>query len=339
MRIKDNVKSVYTQIIVLCEIFHISFLFIFKHFSMQIPLMYDIGSVIFYILMLFVVLKGYYRVCIVLVHLEVSAFVTVTVLNGGYSSDFALYLISMATFVYFNPFKHRSVTYIFSICEVLLYIGLTLHCSHIYSEAEVHIVFVTIYNTVLAVGIILIGAYISDVSATVTHRKLVDENKTLNNLANYDRLTGLQSRRMFMERIKDSEDNKSVVICIGDIDDFKKINDTYGHLCGDYVLQNISEIMRKSLGLENVDICRWGGEEFVFMFCNDDIDSAFVKVENLRKTIENKNFVYENNNIYVTMTFGIIERDSGKVDDVLLESADKLLYRGKINGKNVVVKA
>ena len=48
MRIKDNVKSVYTQIIVLCEIFHISFLFIFKHFSMQIPLMYNIGSVIFY---------------------------------------------------------------------------------------------------------------------------------------------------------------------------------------------------------------------------------------------------------------------------------------------------
>ena len=70
------------------------FLFIFKHFSMQIPFMYNIGSVIFYILMLFVVLKGYYRVCIVLVHLEVSAFVTVTVLNGGYSSDFALYLIS-----------------------------------------------------------------------------------------------------------------------------------------------------------------------------------------------------------------------------------------------------
>ena len=149
MRIKDNVKSVYTQIIVLCEIFHISFLFIFKHFSMQIPFMYNIGSVIFYILMLFVVLKGYYRVCIVLVHLEVSAFVTVTVLNGGYSSDFALYLLSMATFVYFNPFKHRSVTYIFSICEVLLYIGLTLHCRHIYSEAEVNIVFVTIYNTVL----------------------------------------------------------------------------------------------------------------------------------------------------------------------------------------------
>ena len=71
MRIKDNVKSVYTQIIVLCEIFHISFLFIFKHFSMQIPFMYNIGSVIFYILMLFVVLKGYYRACIVLVHLEV----------------------------------------------------------------------------------------------------------------------------------------------------------------------------------------------------------------------------------------------------------------------------
>ena len=142
-----------------------------------------------------------------------------------------------------------------------------------------------------------------------------------------------------MERIKDSEDNKSVVICIGDIDDFKKINDIYGHLCGDYVLQNISEIMRKSFGFENVDICRWGGEEFVFMFCNDDIDSAFVKVENLRKTIENKNFVYENNNISITMTFGIIERDSGKVDDVLLKSADKLLYRGKINGKNVVVKA
>ena len=62
----------------------------------------------------------------------------------------------------------------------MLYIGLTLHCRHVYSEAEVQIVSVTIYNTVLAVGIILIGAYISDVSATVTPRKLVDENKTLN---------------------------------------------------------------------------------------------------------------------------------------------------------------
>ena len=104
MRIKENVKSVYKQIIVLCEIFHISFLFIFKHFSMQIPFMYNIGSVIFYILMLFVVRKGYYRACIVLVHSEASALATVTVLNGGYSSDFALYLLSMATFVYFNPF-------------------------------------------------------------------------------------------------------------------------------------------------------------------------------------------------------------------------------------------
>ena len=258
MRIKDNVKSVYTQIIVLCEIFHISFLFIFKHFSMQIPFMYNIGSVIFYMLMLFVVLKGYYRVCIVLVHLEVSAFVTVTVLNGGYSSDFALYLISMATFVYFNPFKHRSVTYIFSICEVLLYIGLTLHCRHIYSEAEVHIVFVTIYNTVLAIGIILIGAYISDVSATVTHRKLVDENKTLNNLANYDQLTGLQSRRMFMERIKDSEDNKFVVICIGDIDDFKKINDSDQSFSGVYDViaeQNGSSLAPATvIGVDGVEL-------------------------------------------------------------------------------------
>ena len=306
---------------------------------MQIPLMYNIGSVIFYILMLFVVLKGYYRTCIVLVHLEVSTFVAVTVLNGGFSMDFALYLISMATFVYFNPFKHRYVTYIFSICEVLLYIGLTLHCRHIYTAEEVQVISVTIYNTVLAVGIILVGAYISDVSATVTRKKLADENKTLSNLANYDQLTGLQSRRMFMERIKDNEDSKSVVICIGDIDDFKKINDTYGHLCGDYILQNISETMRKTFRSSNVDICRWGGEEFVFMFCDDDIDDAFKQVENLRKIIENKNFAYENNDISVTMTFGIVERKSGKVDDVLLENADKLLYRGKINGKNVVVKA
>ena len=146
---------------------------------MQIPFMYNIGSVIFYILMLFVVLKGYYRVCIVLVHLEVSAFVTVTVLNGGYSSDFALYLISMATFVYFNPFKHRSVTYIFSICELLLYIGLTLHCRHIYSEAEVHIVFVSIYNTVLAVGIILIVRTYRTYRQLYAYRKLVDETRLL----------------------------------------------------------------------------------------------------------------------------------------------------------------
>ena len=330
MRIKDNVKSVYTQIIVLCEIFHISFLFIFKHFSMQIPFMYNIGSVIFYILMLFVVLKGYYRVCIVLVHLEVSAFVTVTVLNGGYSSDFALYLISMATFVYFNPFKHRSVTYIFSICEVLLYIGLTLHCRHIYSEAEVHIVFVSIYNTVLAVGIILIGAYISDVSATVTHRKLVDENKTLNNLANYDRLTGLQSRRMFMERIKDSEDNKSVVISIGDIDDFKKINDTYGHECGDKAIRSAARAIAGGGGISSIPV-RYGGDEFVSISIYDEAEPPEERktaiLEKAREIVAQEKLPFA---LEFSIGYVITDPDGDKTLEEYVREADHSMYQEKI---------
>jgi diguanylate cyclase (GGDEF)-like protein len=314
------------------------------YFKMLPSVLYNTGSVIFYLVLLCVIHKKRpYRIAVTVVHLEVSVFVVFSTMMGGAGLGFSTYMLAMASLVYFCPFKHKRIPYLFSIGELLVYMLLTVFTNKyffpsalIQGDAKLAL---NIYNACICFMIILLSAYLSDASAAVSRERLTNENKRLNRIANYDRLTGLQSRYMFLKRLKSYGEDKQMAMCIGDIDDFKHINDTYGHVCGDYVLQHIAEIMRKNFNLNEVDICRWGGEEFVFLFHNNSFNEAYAKVEELRKKIEEFSFEFENTRIDVTMTFGLADGEGRAINTALLEKADKMLYKGKKNGKNTVVKA
>lgn len=343
--IKDvkNVKKVYMQVVLFAMIIHITYIAIYAYLSVPFLMMYNIGSVIFYIAMMFCVNKEMYRLGVTAVHAEVSLFVAVGVFNGAAGTGMGMYLLAMASMVYFCPYKHKSIPYLFSIGEMLLYAVLR-YCSdtymHPYTIQGIESTILHIYNAFGSFLAILLAAFFSDASAAVTKKKLTDANRELRNIANYDYLTGLQSRRLFMSKIekrKRRNENGEVTICIGDIDDFKKINDTYGHNCGDYVLQRIAELMRQSVDLKNVDICRWGGEEFLFLFHEDTFSDARECIEKLREKIACHEFIHENKTISVTMTFGMVTRGGGEFDFDMLDKADEMLYDGKHRGKNVVI--
>ena len=112
-----------------------------------------------------------------------------------------------------------------------------------------------------------------------------------------------------------------LIIC--DIDNFKKVNDTFGHESGDDVLVNTARVLMSSLR-ENDVVCRWGGEEFLIA-----IDG--------NKMIEDMVVVSHGYSIKITMTFGVCESIPGLNVDKLVEIADQRLYKGKQNGKNQVV--
>ncbi len=169
--------------------------------------------------------------------------------------------------------------------------------------------------------------------------KLVEYNDRLQKEAYTDQLTGLYNRRRAKDYLADliAENNGSAIsLALGDIDFFKKVNDTYGHDSGDEVLKKIAKTMMETMR-SNTFISRWGGEEFLIVFPNCNGDEAHIALERLRMAIHDSETVVGEQHIKVTMTFGLVEYDYGGDFENSIKLADENLYRGKESGRNQVV--
>ena len=172
-------------------------------------------------------------------------------------------------------------------------------------------------------------------------KKLINYNKRVELLANADPLTGLPNRRSMTTRIESDIKHAEkyggfINLAIGDIDFFKKVNDTYGHAAGDDLLKELARIfMRETEG--KGDVARWGGEEFLFLLPDMNGDEAMQLLDDLRDKIKKTEFNCEGNLIHITMTFGLEEWGNGQTYDQTIERADEKLYYGKNHGRNQVV--
>ena len=165
------------------------------------------------------------------------------------------------------------------------------------------------------------------------------ENQQLSADAHEDALTSLLNRRGFLPLVKSlMNDSKSEAFCIAfcDIDDFKRVNDSYGHEAGDEVILQVTMMIKDEL--PGCDICRWGGEEFVILLKGCDMAAAKGKVERLRKTIESNPTAFFGKQIFVTTTIGLEEYSAEyKEPEEVIKKADERMYYGKQHGKNVVI--
>ena len=162
----------------------------------------------------------------------------------------------------------------------------------------------------------------------------------LNERARTDGLTGLYLRRYFIERLKNeikrSKRYKTeFFVMMADLDFFKKINDTYGHLVGDKVLSTVSKIFTNSLRIEDL-AARYGGEEFVFIIASSDKNFVLEIAENIRKKVEETIFVEEDKTFSVTISIGIVKNENKLNYRNIIALADKALYKAKKEGRNKV---
>lgn len=168
---------------------------------------------------------------------------------------------------------------------------------------------------------------------------LEQKNKQLSLDAHEDALTNLLNRRGFLPLVKslmDAEESRRFCIAFCDLDDFKRVNDSYGHEAGDEVLKHTTTIIEKEL--PGCDICRWGGEEFVILLKGCTLIEAKGKIERLRKTIESNPTVFCEKQIFVTTTIGLEEyKDAYSEPEFIIKKADERMYYGKQHGKNVLV--
>ena len=308
---------------------------------------FNILSVTVYAVCLILCRRGRIMPVYISILLEVTAYTIISTYYVGLRCGTYCFLFSIVPIIiYFGSFLFKGKTR-WSVALMLALNFLIFAALYIiFSEVKpVYIVspasritlvlfssFVMVFSTIVYNFLYI---YLSEVEKT----DLESRNRQLSADASEDALTGLLNRRGFlpvMERLMHEGIDPHFCIAFCDIDNFKIINDSFGHDAGDEVLTHITAIMKKEM--PGCEICRWGGEEIVILMRDYDLAVAKEKLEYLRKSIESNPTAFYNKRIQTTVTIGLEEnrKDYSEPDDII-KVADERMYYGKQHGKNRLV--
>ena len=314
----------------LMAFFHVIKATFLVYFSIPTVLVYVIGYILIYKEKLY----GY----VVMVYCWLTLYMGVTTICLGYGYGFHLYCMSMIPIIFYTGYMARSIdgkpihAIVASVVIVAFYLATTLIPTFrgpIYTSDTGADTLFWIVNSIIVFSFLIFYTY-------VMIKGITDSEDKLKALAMKDNLTGLYNRHYILKQLETtSGKNDEYFVAMADIDDFKKVNDTYGHNAGDYILKTVAEIMREAC--DNVLVSRWGGEEFLIILPNCNGDNAFVALERVRRTIQKSVVKVGDKEIKVTMTFGLTEFGFHQDIDKVIKEADEKLYYGKSNGRNQVV--
>ena len=327
---------------------HAFMLIFFAIMGVTLMVFVNIGSVLFYIIGFALLKNKKITVYIYGTFWEIMIHMFLAVISTGWDIGFQLYFIACIAIVFYADYfavklGQRHIKGIsFSVISAILYLTslvITTFVGSIY-----HVV-----DTMAFVGLVLnslaVFSFVAVFFGVLTKLSSFYEEE-LGRQATHDKLTGMVNRHYLvaqLDKIYSEQDMSSYWIAILDIDNFKKINDKYGHLCGDFVLKSVAEIIMKNSG-ERI-ACRWGGEEFVVVGSDKGLDEKGRRPENvlldgIRRDVAIKDFVYdENTTVNLTVTIGLARYQEGQSIDEWVNVADERLYHGKQTGKNKVVDA
>ena len=185
--------------------------------------------------------------------------------------------------------------------------------------------------------IVLVLSSVASFRSSYYNRKQYIYSKELLKLSTTDRLTGIDNRAKFDEELErwvvySKRYETPLSVAFFDIDNFKNINDTFGHLTGDQVIVELVGVVQSEIRQSDI-FARWGGEEFVLLLPNTDKQQAMELAERLRASVAGHLFGEVG---HVTCSFGLVMANENDSADILLRCADKLLYTAKREGKNRV---
>jgi len=174
---------------------------------------------------------------------------------------------------------------------------------------------------------------------TMDKQELLIRSAIMENMSKVDALTDMYNHRTFQEYFHTivgqvSRNNSTLQLAIFDIDDFKKINDTFGHSVGDIILKRIASRIKTMVTAEDIT-ARYGGEEFVVILTNKTMEQSRVLLEAIRKAIQDEKHIELNRN--VTVSIGVHEYYKGEPKEEVFNKADEALYEAKHSGKNRIV--
>lgn len=324
---------------------HFLLIFIFASVGVYSMVVFNIASTICYILCGILVKKERYILFYYIAFVEICLHSYIATILVGWAPGFPLYIIGIMPVIFYMHFSldesaglHESLLIglcclmTFVVCKIISY-----RIEPIYVISERAATYIYIFNTFCTFGLLLFFSLFFLREIQFSRSVLEEQNAKLDKIAGIDALTGLYNRRS-MDKLLNNAVNSgktfSVIMC--DIDDFKKINDAYGHNSGDEVLRRISEAVMSILR-DNDFVCRWGGEEILILAGATPLNGAALVAERIRTHIEEMEIMCDDCCIRCTITAGAAEStEAGSIDEII-GLADERLYCGKKSGKNKVV--
>jgi diguanylate cyclase len=174
-------------------------------------------------------------------------------------------------------------------------------------------------------------------------RQLEAELTQVSEQVREDQLTGALNRRglegaIEREIARSTRRNTPLCVAMLDLDNFKRLNDTYGHQAGDAALVHLTKIVRRTVRPTDV-LARYGGEEFVILLGDANLDQAMTAMKRLQRELTKRFFLHNNERLLITFSAGVALHQSGEAQESVISRADKAMYQAKIQGKNRVVAA
>lgn len=355
-----NSKLKYQFMFFACAFIHTVFFLVFSFYEIYMLMAFNIVSITIYIIGAYACGTDNFEKnalkWIILIYAEITLHAVACTVHLGYETYFFLYamveLSISAYMLYFACDKKifvRMIT-IFVCTSLLALAGCQIYLS------KMPPIFNWYFGRYLTDGMISLMRLMNIFFCTVTIfvfsimfvieinlliRKLNAAYDKLSYTAMHDSLTGLYNRhslRDFFESL--TESGNEYCVALGDIDNFKKVNDTYGHDCGDEVLVTVSDIIKDGIAEQDL-ACRWGGEE-ILIIMRGTRDDCLYRMNNIRSRINASVVESGKTAIKVTMTFGFADchevesSDKNRMDSIVI-LVDGRLYKGKNSGKNVIV--
>ncbi len=333
-----SIVSVHVLLLVVFYIYHVTPMFIFNIFS-----------VISYALC-FWLMRGdheHYLAVFFITDLEVILHSFAASICIGWQFGFAQYIIAIVPVGFYICYTLELKRYRFTIATLAAVFSAIafLSCKFLSFFVEPLVILdnialelvLYVFNSLCAFTFLILFSLIFIFEIKLSSNQLKHQNAILDKLASTDPLTGLYNRRsmdIFLSQAVATESNFALIMC--DIDDFKKVNDTYGHDLGDVVLKGVASITAEQVK-EQGYVCRWGGEEILILLNNASEENTFRIAENIRRNVANRMFDLNEKWIHCSLTLGIAFDHSDEAVEEMITRADYKLYRGKRSGKNVVI--
>ena len=251
-------------------------------------------------------------------------------------------MIPMLMLCFFNIYEPPALKLTTLLLVVLCWTAMFIYSLNnpgLYTLDKNLTIFYQVLNSLTLFDILAIDFITFSSSMQERERELTINNQALHREAGTDALTQLPNRRTMLDAMNafmEANPNEPYSVAIADIDFFKKVNDTYGHNCGDYTLKELARLFMESAEAKYM-VCRWGGEEFCFFMPGMNLDEAGFIMNDICSAVRKLQLHFGDVDFNITITIGVEEYDFRSTKDAVLERADRKLYMGKVHGRNQVV--
>ena len=341
----DNIYLFLVLIVstIFAGLMHVALLFVMLGIALPFLAMINAISISIYAFALIrLIRKKQYTSAGVIIAGEVIFYILTVSFYIGTAHYIILYyfvIIFMQLVIPYGEIKVRATVIMVTWLSMITSLVIGVHHAPIHEIlSQGNSMFLLMSNVNLAFGGVIVLLVSSNTIRAIIAKSNTARLEQYKNQAHTDSLTGLYNRRyskIFFADVLEKQAETPWCVAMLDLDNFKHINDTLGHLAGDEVLRSVSNILKKNLRKTDV-LFRWGGEEFLLFLSNVELKSAVIVLEKILKQIASTSLSYGKNAINFTVTIGVCLLDINEIESSI-EFCDKLLYKGKSTGKNVVI--